>query len=60
MAQATQTKIHKLSPYAAAAAAAVKLDSGREELVIRGSDVDEKIINLGNTLLQQFKEAKVG
>lgn len=62
LANKVQTRIHKISPYAAAAAEAVKLDSAREELVINSADVDSKFINLGNTLLQQQfrKIEKVG
>ena len=62
LASKTQTRIHKLTPYAAAAAEAVKLDSQREELVINSADVDSKIINLSSSLLQQhFKKIeKVG
>ena len=63
LAQRVKTNLHRITPYAQAAAEAVKLDAAREELVIRSEDVDAKIINLdfGNNLLQQFKkEIKVG
>ena len=58
-----RTNLHRITPYAQAAAEAAGLDAAREELVIRSEDVDAKIINLdfGSNLLQQFKkEVKVG
>lgn len=56
MANKIQTRLHKITPYASAAAEAIKLDTAREELVINSSDVDSKIINFGNALLQQHKK----
>ncbi|MEG1912778.1 MAG: Mu transposase C-terminal domain-containing protein, partial [Cloacibacillus sp.] len=60
LANSTQTRVRRLpsfTPYAEAAADASKRNNIREELVIKGSDVDEKFINLGNPLLKQYYKA---
>lgn len=46
-----KTNLHRLSPYAGAAAEAEKLDAARERLVVRSDDIDQKIISLGDKLL---------
>ena len=46
-----RTNLHRLSPYAGAAAEAEKLDAARERLVVRSDDIDQKIISLGDKLL---------
>lgn len=42
----TETKIHRLSPYAGAVGAIATLEEAREKLVVNRDEVDQKIINI--------------
>lgn len=52
----TQTKLHKISPYAGAAAQVGSMEHARETLVVNTAEVDEKIINLSAILAKQAEQ----
>ena len=52
----TQTKVHKISPYAGAAAQISSMEAARETLVVNAAEVDEKIISLSAILAKQAEQ----